>query len=238
DAQHLLALVNGNALISHDGGQSWQASSGLPENGRLRAMLMDPRNPSLALAHDGERIYASVSAGDAWYLVSEAAPGGIAEIFLVGDEPRTMLARSSAGALWRYSFQGAPVTPTPMPTETPTITPTPTTTPTPAPTHTPTPTPRPQVALLPAATPVNLEAPQPMSSSGGSTRAVLPLLVVGFILVAAVIGIVLWRRQAPKIPTTSTSSQKPQQAAGLVCSKGHTSPPNSKFCMICGEKLI
>lgn len=240
DQQHLLALVNGAPLVSHDSGENWQASAGPLDNGRLQAIMIDARNPSLAVAHDGQRFYASLSAGDAWYAVAEAAPGGIAQIVLVGDEPRTLLARSGGGALWRYSFRGAPATPSPTPTQTPTVTPTPTRTPTPAPTatpvptRTPTPTPRLQVAMRPAATPVTLDPPQRATSSSGGVG--LPVVVGVLALIGVAVAVFIWLRRAPG-KMVATEPPAPPTSQGLVCSQGHTSPPNSKFCMTCGEQL-
>lgn len=232
DAQHLLALTSGGLLVSHDSGALWKPAEGLPDNSSLRALEPDSANPSLLFAHDGRQAFASLSGGDVWYAVGEPLPGGIAQVAVVGVEPRTLLAYTERGGLWRYDFRQAPATPSPTPTQTPTITPTPTLTPTPRPTGTPTPTPRAQVAMAPGATPVTLDPPQRQTDGSGGVAAPA---IIGLLLLVGVIaaGAFLWmRRRGPAAPV-SPGAASPR----LVCSNGHSSPPNSKFCMTCGEKL-
>lgn len=235
DQQRLLALASGNLLVSRDSGQTWQPGAGLPDRGRLQAVEFDARNPSLVFAHDDQRVYASLSGGDAWYAIGEPIPGGVAQLVATGQDPRSLLARTNSGALWRYSFRNAPVTPSPTTTQTPTITPTPSRTPTPMPTATWTPTARPRVTVQPAATPVDLDPPQPRAS--GSSGSLLPWIVGAALLAGIAAGVVLFLRRKGEPKPAPSGPPLPAQPQGLVCSQGHANPANSKFCMKCGEKL-
>ena len=114
DDQHLLALTNNGALVSHDGGVIWKPSASAVGSGQLQAAIVDPLNPSVAFAHDGRQMVASLSAGDAWYAIGQPIAAGIADVVITGDEPRSLLVMASGSALWRYSSARCPCYPHPL----------------------------------------------------------------------------------------------------------------------------
>ena len=245
NSQHLLALAGGSIRASQDGGQNWASVQGLEDNFNLQGILRHPGIPAIVYTYGPQQIYISPNGGQTWLPMGGFLPDSIRSVIAGNaDDLRYVLATTGNNASWRYSYRGLPPTPTPTPTQTPTVTPTPTTTPTPEPTATPSPTPRPRVTIRPAATPVDLDPPERLTgrTTAGLDRKRPWLLIVGALAAVGAAGAVafLWYRRSLSAvrPTYHPPSPVAKQGPSPpVCSKGHTSPPGSRFCMTCGEPL-
>jgi photosystem II stability/assembly factor-like uncharacterized protein len=98
-ADSLAAVIDGRAMISHDGGQSWRNTGFGDARAPVDMIATDATRPQRIWAAAGGRIVVSDDLGSGWHAVGRSLPEAITKVrsIAASDDATTLVVSSDAG---------------------------------------------------------------------------------------------------------------------------------------------